>query len=211
VRTALALTDIQAMKVQSEAWIELLEDSFALARAAVLGSVRTVAELEERLWARSPLPRFPSAPRAPGTELDLVERLAALREVPLLRGAGVQILSDLATACEVASFARDATLFERGHPCHRVFLIVEGEVEGRREGPDVTWRGGPGEIVCGTAAFGDPIVAWEAHATVPSRALTFRIDDWLDILEERFEMVRSTLGALSLDREQLLEDLATGS
>jgi hypothetical protein len=62
--------------------------------------------------------------------------------------------------------------------------------------------------VCGTAAFGDPLLAWEAVARSAGRALTFRTADWLDVMEENFDMVRTTLGALSLDREELLERLS---
>ena len=137
VRTALAVTDVRAMKVQSEAWIELLEDSFGLARAAVLGSIRAVADLEARSWARGRLfaLRRPTLP--PGAQLDVTERLALLVDAPLLRGAGVQVLSDLASASEVVSLAPGAPLFERGCPPGRVSLLVEGEVEARREAPDV--------------------------------------------------------------------------
>jgi CRP-like cAMP-binding protein len=208
VRTAIALTDIQAMKVQTEGLMELLEDSFALARAAIVGSVRTVAGLEQRLWATGQaFRRHQTSPSPPGTELDLIDRLAVLTEAPLLRGAGVQILSDLAAASDVIAFDKGETLIERGAAGARAHLLLEGEVEATRQAPDVLWRGGPGDIVCGTAAFGDPILAWEAVARTSGRALTFRIADWLDLMEENFDMVRTTLGALSLDREELLERL----
>jgi len=208
VRTALALTDIQAMRVQSEAWIELLEDSFALARAALVGSVRTVAGLEQRLWAAGGT-RSRSIPwtSPPGAELDVIERLAILTEAPLLHGAGVQILSDLAAVSEVRVFERGDTLIERGKSPGCVLLLLEGQVEAVREAPEVRWRGGAGDIVCGTAAFGDPILAWAANALGPGRALSFQVADWLDLLEEDFDMVRTTLGTLSLDREELLERL----
>jgi hypothetical protein len=49
--------------------------------------------------------------------------------------------------------------------------------------------------------------AWEARALTPGRALTFRVTDWFDLMEEHFDMVRSTLGALSLQREELVERL----
>jgi CRP-like cAMP-binding protein len=209
VRTAVALTDVQAMTVHSEAWIELLEDSFALARAAIAGSVRTVAGLEAVVWGRRPLHSRQGRPQPVAIEMDnVLNRLALLLEIPLLRHAGVQTLSDLAAASEEASFAPGAALFERGRPPGRVFLIVSGAVRALREGPDVTWYGGPGDIVCGTAAFGDPITAWAAHADAATHVLTFRLDDWLDLLEEHFEVVRATLGELSLDRERLLEDAA---
>jgi hypothetical protein len=54
----------------------------------------------------------------------------------------------------------------------------------------------------------EPDVAWRARAVTPARALVFRVDDWFDLLEEHFEMVRSTLAALSIRRETLLDGLA---
>jgi CRP-like cAMP-binding protein len=208
VRTAIALTDIQAMKVHAEALMELLEDSFALARAAIVGSVRTVAALEQRLWASgAKQPGREAGPGAPAGALDTLERLAILTETPLLRGAGVQILSDLAAATDIFAFEEGDTLIARGGGDGRVHIMLEGQVEATRLSPDVVWRGGPGEIVCGVAAFGDPILAWEAVARGAGRSLTFRVADWLDLMEENFDMVRTTLGALSLDREELLERL----
>jgi CRP-like cAMP-binding protein len=209
VRTALAVTDIQAMKVQSDALIELLEDSFALSRAAIVGSVRTVAGLEQRLWASGVKQlRRETGPGAPAGALDTLERLAILTEAPLLRGAGVQILSDLAAAADIFAFVEGDTLIARGSGDGRVHILLEGQVEATRLSPEVVWRGGPGEIVCGVAAFGDPILAWEAVARTGGRSLTFRVADWLDLMEENFDMVRTTLGALSLDREELLERLS---
>ncbi|HLK36606.1 MAG TPA: cyclic nucleotide-binding domain-containing protein, partial [Polyangiaceae bacterium] len=168
VRTAMALTDIQAMKIHSEAWIELLEDSFALARAALFGSVATVANLEQNLWARTGGRRAGAPSPGRPADLDFTERLAVLVETPLLRGAGVQILSDLADVSEVVAFGGGATLFERGRPPGRVFIILDGSVAAHRERPDVGWEGGAGDVVCGTAAFGEPIGAWEAVAQTPT-------------------------------------------
>jgi CRP-like cAMP-binding protein len=207
MRTAVALTEVQAMRVHSEAWIELLEDSFALARAAIAGSVRTVAALEVAAWERGRSRGRPSRPNPIATAMsDVLNRLALLMDVPLLRRGGVQTLSDLAAASEESIFPAGAALFERGRPPGRVFVIVSGAVRARREAPAVAWHGGPGDVVCGTAAFGDPIAQWAAHADAPTHVLTFRLDDWLDLLEEHFEMVRATLGELSLDRERLLEE-----
>jgi CRP-like cAMP-binding protein len=209
-RTALAVTDVHAMKVQYEAWMELLEDSFDLARAAVRGAVRSVAGLEERLWAveaRSPAmgSRRLAIPEGP---LEVLSRLAVLTETSLLRGAGVQLLADLAGGSEVVTFERGEVLVERGTDPGRVLVVIKGGVEASREAPDAQWRGGPGDVVCGMAAFGDPIRAWQAGAITAGRALSFRIEDWFDLLEEHFEVVRSTLAALALESERLLEVLA---
>ena len=94
---AVAETEIEAMRVRCTDWIELLEDSFSLARAAVLAAARSVAELEQRDWASTP--RQPASREAfwHGHSLDVVDRLSVLAGTPLLRSAGVQTLSDLAT------------------------------------------------------------------------------------------------------------------
>jgi hypothetical protein len=64
-------------------------------------------------------------------------------------------------------------------------------------------------VVCGAAAFGQPALAWKASASRATRALAFRIEDWFDLMEEHFDMVRSTPGALELKRNQLLDQLAS--
>ena len=204
-RRAMALTDLQLLRVPVEAWIELLEDSFQLARLSVTSLARSVAQLEERAWAQSPpAPRRPAVP-APtsASRLGRLERLVVLVDTPLLRGAGVQTLSDLAGVSEEASFEAGDDLFVAGARRDRVHIIVTGEVEAQRESPRVEWRGGPGEIVCDAASLGETEVAWGARAVTRVRTLAFRFDDWLDLMEEHFEMVRSTLGALALQCERL--------
>ena len=213
-RTAIAATNLHLMKLRIDAWLELLDDSFDLARATVLELARSVAELEERLdtfeearglvAARGPV-LMPG--RVPSGHLNVIERLALLMDVPLLRGSGVQPLSDLAAASQEVYFERGGTIFDRGVPRDRVFVVVEGEIEASREGPDLVRRVCAGEVVCGAAAFGEPAVAWRARAATQGRALAFRVDDWFDRMEEHFDMVRSALSALSLRREQLLDEL----
>ena len=204
-RRAIALTDLQLLRVPAEAWMDLLEDSFQLARLSVTSLTRTVAQLEERAWTESP--PGPTQPVMPAQmnarRLDRLERLVVLVDTPLLRGAGVQTLSDLAGVSEEASFEAGDDLFVAGARRDRVHIIVAGEVEAHRENPRVEWRGGPGEIVCDVASLGETEVAWGARAVTRVRTLAFRFEDWLDLMEEHFEMVRSTLGALALQCEKL--------
>jgi len=209
-RSAIALTDVELMRVRADAWIELLEDSFDLARASVAGAANAAAVLEERLWASGePLPAVQLRPGAPAArKLTVVERLAALMDAPILRGAGVQSMSDLAVASEEVVTDAGELIFARGAAGDRVFVLLEGTAEGVREQPHAVWRGATGDIVCGTGALGDRAAAWEARAVAPTRTLTFRLEDWFDLLEENAEMVRSTLGALLTHRERCLDDLA---
>lgn len=210
-RTATAITEINAMRAPVAAWLDLLEDSFLLTRAAVMRAAFATATLEERVpmmdhhragpsWSRS-LP----AQRA----LSLVERLAVLADVRILSGAGVQSVVDLATACTEHWFDAGQTVLARGVDRSDLWLVVQGEVTAARRDPDVSRRYGPGDIVCGAAAFGTPARSWEATAATRSRVMSFPLVAWFDLMEEHFDVVRSTLGALGARRELLLEELAS--
>src|SRR3954469_5274270 len=48
-RSMVALTEFYALKIRRRAWLDLLEDSFELARRAVTASATAVARLQERL------------------------------------------------------------------------------------------------------------------------------------------------------------------
>ena len=202
--SAVAASAVQLLRIPCEAWFELLEDSFALARTSVLALARATAAAEERVWARGVAPPTPTAPPLDGSgSLDIVQRAALLMHTPVFRGVGVQPVSDLAAAAEEVQFAVGEHLFERGS-CDRVFVIVEGRVEADRRDPPVAWQGGPGQIVCESVCFGALASSWEARAVTRTRALSFGIDDWFDVLQENFEMVRATLATFARERERLL-------
>ncbi len=209
--SACARTPLELMRVRADAWLDLLEDSFELARMSVGGLARGVCALEEKLWAsgrhlKPPTPLVVDASR--GAKLDVLERLAILMRAPLLRGAGVQPVSDLASVSEEVEFASGELLVDRESPPGRVFVLIDGQVHARKEDSRASWQGGPGEMVCGAAALGEKSSEWDARAVVPTRALAFGVDDWFDVMEENFEMVRSALVALATEHKLLAEEVA---
>lgn len=208
-RSATALNDFQAMKVDPNAWLELLEDSFFLARASVQFCAATVARLEERLPAG--LPRSFAEPVAtPHGSSSVIERLAVLAEVPMLGSAGVQPLAELAASSSAVEFRRGERLFEPGQPNRSLWVVVDGEVHATRRDAAGTWRYGPGEVVCGAASIEGP-PAWEATAARATRAISFPIEAWFELMDEHFDLMRAVNAALALRREALLDHLAEQS
>ena len=205
--SAVAASPVQLLRIRSDAWLELLEDSFELARTSVLALARATAAAEERVWANCTPPASPSPLALDGAsgQLDIVERAALLMHTPMFRGVGVQPVSDLAAAAEEMQFAAGEHLFGRGS-CDRIFVIVEGHVEAGRMDPRVTWQGGPSQIVCECLCFGALASTWEARAKTRTRVLAFGVDDWLDVLQENFEMIRATLATFARERERLLTE-----
>ena len=86
-------------------------------------------------------------------------------------------------------------------------LAIDAELQLRDAG-DRPCERGPGDIVCGVASFGSSAVPWEARATLPTRVLSFASEQWFDLMEEHFDMVRSTLAAIAERRAILIEFLA---
>jgi CRP-like cAMP-binding protein len=209
-RTAVAETDLHLLKMHVDHWLELLEDSFGLARVAVANSLSTVAELEARHWAAQTQPRGSVMLQVPPVAgpLAFVERLATLASAPLLRGAGIQVLVELADSIEEVSFEPGDAVFERGQQGLHALFVLDGEVEGGRVDPEITVLFGPGTLVGGVASLGEPILGWSARAVTRVRALSMAIEDWFDLMEEHFDLVRSALAELALIRESLLEEMA---
>jgi len=205
--------DFYGMRVPAVAWVEMLEDSSQLARSAVVNSSRALMRIEERVPTEAPLSR-PEASllsAVPPGELSLVERLALLVDVRVLRAAGVQALADLAAASQQVSFATGDVILEPGVEPEHLIRIVDGEVTAERDGPTMLRRYGPRDLVCGPAVLGRVAEAWRARATAPTRGISFPTEALFDLMEEHFDLVRSTLAALGERRELLLEHLAAES
>jgi CRP-like cAMP-binding protein len=205
VTTATALSNGQLMKVPTDEWMELLDDSFDLARTALLHLGVEVAHIEERLLAKGA--ELPSSLPTPSDgacdDVSLAGRLSALMDSPFLRNGGVQALGDLALVSEPCRFDAGQPVSDHA-TAGRVVLVLEGIVQSRRERPDLLRLDGPGDFVSGAAAFTGLGSAWRSIATIDTRALSFRIEDWFDLMEEHFSLLRGALVALARRHEALL-------
>ena len=206
-RQAIALSSLELLAVPGEAFLEILEDSFDVARDAIVHTARSVATLRETLGPGAPRlapPRWVGPPEGP---LGVVERLALLLDAPFLRGGGVQPLSDLATVSEERVYAEGALLFDEGESKERLELVIEGEV--LAEAPGVgrqVFRAG--EIACAIEVLGEVATAWSARAAARTRTVSFRIEDWFDCMEEHFGMVQAILADIGELRDRVLEAAA---
>jgi CRP-like cAMP-binding protein len=205
-RTAVALADFRAMKIRPNAWLELLEDSYLLARSNIRFGSAAVALLEQRIPGGLPRAGQDLAPPLHPSP-SLIERLAFLAEVELLRGAGVQPLAELAAVAGERSFSEGELLFERGSPHPEIFIVIEGEVLAKVGDSDAIWQFGPSEIVGAAACFGGT-PDWQARAGKPTRVLSFPLEVWFELMDEHFDLVRAAVSSLALRREELLDHLA---
>jgi CRP-like cAMP-binding protein len=210
-RRAVALTDFYALRVPRRAWLDLLEDSFALARRSIMAASDAVARLEEQLpTLETPPTRVWLQPPPPGP-LGVIDRLAILTELAMARDAGVQALADLAAVCREVTLREGDSLFGDEPTRPDFFLVVSGEIETQREEPRVERRYYPGEIVGGVMAFSDHGLRWSARARTSARLLAIPTEAWFDLMEDHFEFTQAQFVTLAARRERLLGELAARS
>jgi CRP-like cAMP-binding protein len=212
--TATAARYFRAMRVPSLDWMDMLEDSSQLAQSAVVNAARTVVQMEERIPMGAPASASEASTLPfsdPAGILSLVERLALLLDVRMLRLAGVQTVADLAAVSQQMSVASGDLVFERDAVHEHLIRIVEGEVVAECAARSTVRCYGPGDLICGAAILGGVAGPWQARALAPTRGIAVPVEAVFDMMEEHFDLVRSTFAALGARRELLLERLASES
>jgi CRP-like cAMP-binding protein len=202
-RTAVMETDARLFRLPSERWFEVMQDRPEVLLDAITGFARGIAALHLRL---EPDGGFETGSGATSDVSTLAGRVCLLASLPLLRGAPMQVLAELAEIAEVTDLAADETL-RPGAPAERIFVVTRGRIEGKRSDPDVRSLFSAGSMVCGALGLGDAEGAWSARAVEPSQVLSFSVDTWFDHIEEHIEGVRAMMAACALERDRLCDML----
>jgi CRP-like cAMP-binding protein len=203
LRSARSRTAQNLLRIKASDWVELLEDSFELSLDTIVLHAGDLARLEA---THSEEARPATAPLADSrARTTFVERVGALQTMLPLRDAGVQSVIDLASFASEGSFGPGSTLFESSEELNRFYFVVSGLVETTRAvegGRRRFW--GPNALVCGVEALGEPARGWQGRVVETSRLLWIDRDAWLDIMRNHFDLVRSALHFLALERERIL-------
>jgi CRP-like cAMP-binding protein len=208
IRQTVALADFPALRLEASAWIDLLEDSFMLARRAISAVSGVVESLEARV-RRPPASESRSPPWLPpsGSALTPIERLGLLTRVDIFESAAVQAVVDLAAASREVEFGPGETVIARGTASPHLVVLIDGEVTAARTESGAERRFRALDVVCFAAAFADNPIDWHSIATKRTRALLVPLPPWFDLLEDHFSLFRSFMSALAARREVLLDSL----
>jgi CRP-like cAMP-binding protein len=206
-RSAIARTDVEAMELRAEDWLEVLEDNpeyMAQLRRDVPGDMYDKWHVPLAPDGGWPEPT-PDDGRAQWLEMTSVERLVALRESHYFKTASVQAVVELSRLAEVRLLAPGETLFDVGQVGERIDLVAAGIIaaEGTTS-PFLRGRFGRGQVVGGGAAFSDRLSTFRAVAEVESIVLRIRHGDLDDACEDHFDLARSISRGTALDREGLM-------
>jgi len=208
-RTAVATRSTHLLRMPAQDWMDMLEDNFELTLSAVTGLAAGIDDLRVVLGdVEVKVPRVATklAWSAPTGKIGLIDRIFALRGIPLFAEADVQALTNLAVPAEELSFEPGEPLVVRGESNGSLFVMMSGEVSAKRAESAQVETFGPGQLVFGSAALAAENLAQEARAATATRALRIAREDYIDVMEEHFALAHSALKAISLEREALVNE-----
>jgi CRP-like cAMP-binding protein len=207
-REAIAVTALHLLEIPVSEWFEVMEDSVEMAMRGVDGIATDLLPLLRR--APGAVARALTDEGPPPVSLNLVDQIVALRRVRCLQRAGVQTLATLAAHAEPVYIGPgDAPVSVRIEN-RAMFMIAHGEMEVTYDTSKVKERFGAGEMVGGATAFVEG-AAFAASATRPTLLLKVLAEDWFDVMEEHFDLTRSIVSALVLEREELMNAAASAA
>jgi CRP-like cAMP-binding protein len=201
-RTGVVSTDSHLLALPYASWLELIEDwpvYTATTRRVVARGVHEVMLTVPRHLAFEPsdTPPFPSA--------AFIHRIAALRKPLPFQQARVETLVDLAKRATVLRAEPGELIAPPGPASDRLFVVMRGRIDvERRVAPDLFASFGPGQLVLGSCAFGGALRSYAVSAAAPTLALVLDHADLDAVADDRFDLIRSSLRGMSLERDRLM-------
>ena len=209
---AVAETDTLAIELQADAALEIFEDHFPILHHVLREVCGWLIDLVGQL--PSPLYRdlFPGAPPppTPAADLDFVERILFLHQVPLLSRSGIDSLAELSRGMVEAVFPPGARLWEEGDPSGTVLLVVTGTVACAARGGDTAFVVGPGAPMGAVESMAER-PRWHGAVTETSvTALQGHIEGLIDVFEDNFDMAMDYLAFMARAQVRILEMRVSG-
>jgi CRP-like cAMP-binding protein len=205
-RTCVADTHVRAMMLRGEDWLEMMEDNFEY----TVNARRSVAmDLHRLVLEIAPSGGF-TEPRSTehdlaAVELNAVARLVVLRNVETFARASVQALARLAAVSEPVALRPTEVLFEPGQAHDRLFVVAFGIVDVTRVIEPVIEAGfGSGQLVGGSPSLGGVLADYRAVARTRATVLTFTTTELEDVAEDHFDLTRSLIRHLAVERERVM-------
>lgn len=127
-------------------------------------------------------------------------RLAALQHIPLFAGLSESDLRQLAGTTLYQRFPRGHTIFCRGDPGDRAFIIVDGAIDLIIDSPDgrelILTRLGPGEHFGEMALLDDLLRSATARTAAPTEVVVVLRSTFFEVLDRRPEISRHIIRVL---------------
>ncbi len=210
-RTAVAKTDVDVLTLRSDAYFEILEDSFEDQRRMMRTVSYGLHELGQKLGPEETFSGVDG--RAPvltptARALHTVERMMVLSDVPHLANAPMQAIVGYAKRSHEQRWEPGDVVYEQGQALTSYWFSVTGAFEILRDGEPLGVRFGPSQILGGFVVFAYDEHFHTVRATAPSVTLRVEVEDFIDGMEDHFFVSQSLFRHLTFERIRIQSMLA---
>lgn len=203
--TAHVEADAVILRLKMDDWLEYLEEHFLEARRMITSTASRTdgfADIQpDEESGHVGLPRdLGPLPAAEDSKGHLVRRLLAVKSCLLFRRAGIQSIAQLVRRGDEFKLAPGESL----HPDLTnpgLYLLLSGQVTcrvGSFDAPSTFTTDRVGELLGAVAALRQLPPVFEIAAREESILLYFDPEDYFDVMEDHFDVTRSTLAYLAL-------------
>ncbi|MEM9069178.1 MAG: cyclic nucleotide-binding domain-containing protein [Myxococcota bacterium] len=202
----IALSNTIALSLSADDGWDTFEDHFQLVHGVITricGEMLTMRQelpgfgFKETTWEYGPPPPPP---------MDLVGRMAALRQAIPFAGSHVEALADLARDVQELRYDEAQPLWAAGDPSDHFLFIRHGTVCGVTEKGAI--RLGPGDTVGSLGSLSRKPRWFDAKTEGPFVALKVDREAWSDLLEDHFHVAKRMVTAVSKGMLELMERIA---
>lgn len=199
---ATALTPVVALELPVAAMLEIMEDNFEILLHAIRLEAVQLLEAQDRLPAERMVPHravdlaWVERPE----QLDLVERILLLRQLPEFARASVDAMAEVARNLSQVRYEAGETIWKRGEPSGPMLFILDGVALATRHRPPSTVRYDCGASVGVIYSLAGHARSHTLVAESTVTALACHADVLLDVFEDNFEMAIAFIGALTRQR-----------
>lgn len=207
---AVAEQDTLVLEVDADDVFEMMEDRFTILHHILREVCAEVVRLVRRLPAGS-RPPFPRAEGlTPPRNLDLVERIFFLRQVPALASSSINALVELSRGMTEVAFDPGVTLWREGEPSSGILLLLSGQAR-CTTASGLGFDTGPG-VPLGAIDSVAEVPRW-FHALTETRVVALHVDRevLIDVFEDNTDMAFAFLAVIARYLLGILEQLAEGA
>ena len=214
-RTARATSDVRVIAIRADDWHDIIEDNFDYTRWRISRNAQDLMRKGLELAPHAgfdgvpPHHREDAMPYIPHhhvletTHADPFERLLVLHLTDVFERAGIQALTRLAASARELVVEEDDVIVDQGDNADALLVVASGTVAFERHTPPISVTFGERRLIGGYAGLGQGHWPATVRAISPTHVLSIAVEDLYDVMEDHFDVVRSVMGFLAVERDRL--------
>jgi CRP-like cAMP-binding protein len=207
-RRAVAVTQVRAIVIDYDDYIEIMEDNFEFAKNVLSNAIASVHALSltlppEHVFSRAQTQGHGEEVVRAGRRLNHVERLMVLHRSPFFGIAPIQPLVVLARLAREEIWRDGDEIFRPDTPAPEIRIISRGSIRVTRERPSIDAVFGPGAMVAGVAPLSSEVHAYRAVSAGEAATLAISKEDLFDVMEDHFALSRVLFTFIASENERV--------